>query len=109
MKVFSLIAEVRQRYSLCANRSYIALAMAGEAGELANLAKKQWGGYQEIPDEDLKRELADVMNYLLHQMMNLGMTFEDLDDVCCEKARAFIGKLNAYEQKDRGPAPRTGL
>ena len=99
MKVLALIAEVRRRYPLCPNRAYIALGLAGEAGELANLAKKQWGGYQDVATEDMKRELADVVNYSLHMMINLGMTLEDLDDVCCEKARCFLAKLDKAEGK----------
>jgi len=94
MKVLSLIAEVRKRYPLCPNRAYIALGLAGEAGELANLAKKQWGRYQDVSDEEMKRELADVVNHALHMMINLGMTLDDLDDVCCEKTREFLTKLD---------------
>jgi NTP pyrophosphatase (non-canonical NTP hydrolase) len=41
---------------------FLALALAGEAGEVANFVKKQWRGDQ-VDRESLKDELSDVFVY----------------------------------------------
>lgn len=45
---------------------FLALALAGEAGELANIAKKDWRGHKnDTLDKDaISEELADIMIYL---------------------------------------------
>jgi NTP pyrophosphatase (non-canonical NTP hydrolase) len=49
-----------------AHLHFMALAIAGEAGELANLAKKDWRGYSgdELDKKELGKEMADIMIYL---------------------------------------------
>lgn len=42
---------------------FMALALCGEAGELANLIKKDWRGDAGDRSEQLVAELADVANY----------------------------------------------
>jgi NTP pyrophosphatase (non-canonical NTP hydrolase) len=45
---------------------FLALALAGEAGELANLIKKEWMGFKDPGGrrEQIEEELADVNSYL---------------------------------------------
>jgi NTP pyrophosphatase (non-canonical NTP hydrolase) len=54
---------------------FFCLELNGEAGELANLEKKQWKG-QSIPHENFEDEAADVlialMNYSNARKINLG-------------------------------------
>jgi hypothetical protein len=38
---------------------FLALAIAGEAGELANLVKKKWQGGDVVDDQSMRQELAD--------------------------------------------------
>jgi len=44
---------------------FLALELAGEAGELANLIKKEWRG-DVIDQTKIFSEMADVYNYLMH-------------------------------------------
>ena len=88
-----VIAAIRERYPLSLNRNYISLAMCGEVGELANKVKKAWGGYEAVPLDEIKLELADVANYVHHMMLNLGMSEEELRDLRMKKAIRFLEKL----------------
>lgn len=51
-----------------ADRRFLALALVGEAGELANVVKKEWRGDFTADDpryiESIREELADVQIYL---------------------------------------------
>jgi NTP pyrophosphatase (non-canonical NTP hydrolase) len=60
-------------------------ALAGEAGELANFAKKigRDGRSPELVTK-LKKEIADCRIYLHHICEALG---EDIDEVCADKIR----------------------
>jgi len=100
MNIFEKIADQHsgERKSLVDNPAYVSLAICGEAGELANLIKKQWAGYQKVDNGAIKKELADVVNYCLHMTLALGMTFEELDNICVEKHHAFMKKLAASQQ-----------
>lgn len=95
------INEIREVYPLSLDVRYMSLALCGEAGELANLVKKQWGNYQSIDPDDVKRELAGVVNHCIHQMINLGMTPEDLDKYCSEKADRFFSRLKRQTPPER--------
>lgn len=70
--------------------TFIATALAGEAGELANEFKKQWRGalWYESDDrrEKIVSELADVGNYALMLAEHLGV---NLLDVCRDKLVEF--------------------
>jgi NTP pyrophosphatase (non-canonical NTP hydrolase) len=69
---------------------FFALAIAGEAGELANLYKKEWRG-DAIDREDIPMEMADVRIYLEHLATELGA---DLDDACDLKLGIVEKRLN---------------
>lgn len=76
------------------DRRFLALALAGEAGEIANLIKKEWRGDftgynpqlaatdQELFQEMLRGELADVRIYL--ELLAAAYSI-DLDAACAEK------------------------
>ena len=95
MNIFKRLAEVRTLSSTIHDPAYLALAICGESGELANLIKKRWAGYQVVSDDAIKKELADVLNYCFHMVITLGMTFEEIDKVCIEKLEAFKRKTQA--------------
>ena len=54
---------------------FLTLALCGEAGELANLVKKDWRGDDGIPERRAKmiEELADVGNYAFMLAEILGI------------------------------------
>lgn len=66
---------------------FITLALAGEAGELANVVKKIWRG--NMPDEDRKNKLAQMKEELADVIIYAGMLCEemgwDLDGIAEEK------------------------
>lgn len=77
------------------DRRLLALSLCGEAGELANLVKKQWRGDVDPNFVDkLKDELGDVYAYLrlnaLAHNLNLDEIFET---VTLPKIRARWGHL----------------
>ena len=56
-------------------------AIAGEAGELCNMIKKRrrnWKESDRIPDEDLGKEIADVVCYLDLLANKLGLSLEEI-------------------------------
>ena len=61
------------------DRRFLALALAGEVGEVANLVKKQWRGDSAPIEEKLAEELGDVRIYLELLAQAFGV---DLDAMC---------------------------
>ncbi len=60
---------------------FLALAICGEAGELANLIKKMWRG-DGIKAGEIRDEIADIQIYLRHLATHLGI---DIDAACHSK------------------------
>jgi NTP pyrophosphatase (non-canonical NTP hydrolase) len=56
------------------DKRFLALALCGEAGEVANLIKKKWRG-DDVPDFDakLREELGDVYAYMILFGMSFGI------------------------------------
>ncbi len=78
--------------------NFLALAVCGEAGELANLIKKRWQG--DNVDRDLLRdEIADIRIYLEHLAHHLEI---DIDEACNAKLNVVAGRLAAKEQAAAG-------
>ena len=74
--------------------NFLALAVCGEAGELANLIKKRWQG--DNVDRDLLRdEIADIRIYLEHLAHHLEI---DVDEACNAKLDVVAARLEAKEQ-----------
>lgn len=71
------------------DKRFLALALCGEAGELANMIKKQWRG-DTVPLIDIWKELADIRIYLelLSVAFDCGM-----DAVCVDKLKEFEARL----------------
>ncbi len=71
--------------------NFLALALCGEAGELANLIKKMWRG-DSISPEKIRHEIADIRIYLDHLADHLGV---NIDDACEEKLAIVQERLDA--------------
>ena len=74
---------------------FFALALCGEAGELANFIKKDWRGDTGDRSADIVKELADVANYTFILAMALDVDLEKamLDkfiEVDARPARQFL-------------------
>lgn len=63
---------------------FLSLALCGEAGELANLIKKDWRGDTGDRRTAIEEELADVANYTFMLAEHLGV---DLLDVMMTKLK----------------------
>jgi NTP pyrophosphatase (non-canonical NTP hydrolase) len=74
--------------------SFLALAICGEAGELANLVKKLWRG-DEVDRDQIRDEIADIRIYLEHISRHLDI---DLDKACERKLDEVHDRLVAKEQ-----------
>src|SRR5689334_13639023 len=72
---------------------FLALAIAGEAGELANLVKKKWQG-DEVDQQSLREEIADIRIYLEHIARHLHI---DIDAACEEKLKVVADRLARRE------------
>lgn len=82
---------------------FLALAIAGEAGELANLVKKKWQG-DAVDQQSLREEIADIRIYLEHMARHLHI---DTDAACEEKLKVVSERLaqrvaNAREARQEG-------
>jgi NTP pyrophosphatase (non-canonical NTP hydrolase) len=69
--------------------NFLALAICGECGELANLIKKEWQG-DAIDQQAVRDEMADVRIYLEHLARHLGI---DLDEACERKVEVVAARL----------------
>lgn len=69
---------------------FLALAIAGEAGELANLVKKKWQGDM-VDQQSLREEIADIRIYLEHIVRHLRI---DADAACEEKLNVVANRLS---------------
>ena len=74
--------------------SFLALAICGEAGELANLIKKSWRG-DEVDKAQIRDEIADIRIYLEHLSRHLNI---DLDRACECKLDEVADRLAAKER-----------
>src|SRR5438270_5560491 len=69
--------------------NFLALAICGEAGELANLVKKSWRG-DPVDPNDIRDEIADIRIYLEHLARHLDL---DLDRACEQKLDEVADRL----------------
>jgi NTP pyrophosphatase (non-canonical NTP hydrolase) len=72
---------------------FLALAICGEAGELANLIKKSWRG-DEISMDEVRDEIADIRIYLEHLSRCLNI---DIDSACDHKLDVVAERLDFKE------------
>lgn len=76
--------------------NFLALAICGEAGELANLIKKSWRG-DAVDFAEIRDEIADIRIYLEHLSRQLNI---DLDRACEEKLTEVSERLNRKEERN---------
>jgi NTP pyrophosphatase (non-canonical NTP hydrolase) len=77
--------------------NFLALAICGEAGELANLVKKSWRG-DEVDHHQIRDEIADIRIYLEHLSRHLDF---DLDKACERKLEEVHERLLAKERHEK--------
>lgn len=75
---------------------FFALGLVGEAGEVANFIKKRWRDGDSYED-DLRKECADVLAYLMMLAWKLGMTPQSLIEMVGYKQQVFIEKMEALQ------------
>src|SRR5215468_7469886 len=68
---------------------FLALALCGEAGELANLIKKRWRDNANLCDE-IRDEIADIRVYLELLAKCFGIEGEKLDERVEMKLRVVV-------------------
>jgi NTP pyrophosphatase (non-canonical NTP hydrolase) len=72
--------HIEQHLAWCpdaeARLPFLALALCGEAGELANLVKKQWRGDAGDRYAEIVSELADVGNYAFMLASHFGIDLQ---------------------------------
>jgi NTP pyrophosphatase (non-canonical NTP hydrolase) len=74
--------------------NFLALAICGEAGELANFIKKMWRG-DEVDQAQIRDEIADIRIYLEHISRHLKF---DLDRACERKLEEVADRLTTKER-----------
>jgi NTP pyrophosphatase (non-canonical NTP hydrolase) len=70
---------------------FLALALCGEAGELANMVKKRWRDGVNLTEE-IRDEIADIRIYLELLARRFGMEGELLDLRVQEKLQKVVAK-----------------
>lgn len=88
-----MLAEIQERsiaamrYSADDVQTFLALALCGEAGEVAEKRKKQLRRDPDGPsDEAVAKELADVLTYLIAYAHELGYTLEQIAELMLAKS-----------------------
>ena len=70
---------------------FLALALCGEAGELANMIKKRWRDGANLTEEIIE-ELADIRVYLELLAKCFDVEGEKLDDAVVKKLAKVVAK-----------------
>lgn len=73
---------------------FLALALCGEAGELANMVKKRWRDSADL-SEEIKDEIADIRVYLELLAKCFGIEGEKLDQRVEQKLAKVVEKHKA--------------
>lgn len=81
---------------------FLALALCGEAGELANMIKKRWRDGVDLTPE-IRDEIADIRVYLELLAKCFGIEGEKLDEQVRSKLEAVVEKHKARLQATQLP------
>jgi NTP pyrophosphatase (non-canonical NTP hydrolase) len=73
---------------------FLALALCGEAGELANMIKKRWRDNADLTEE-IKDEIADIRVYLELLAKRFGIEGGKLDERVQSKLEKVVKKFEA--------------
>lgn len=73
---------------------FLALALCGEAGELANMIKKRWRDNADL-SEEVRDEIADIRVYLELLAKCFGIEGEKLDARVVAKLKKVVEKHKA--------------
>lgn len=73
---------------------FLALALCGEAGELANMIKKRWRDGADLTAE-IREEIADIRVYLELLAKVFGIEGDKLDAEVETKLKKVVEKFNA--------------
>lgn len=85
---------------------FLALALCGEAGELANMIKKRWRDDADL-SEEIRDEIADIRVYLELLAKCFGIEGEKLDERVASKLAKVVEKHKA-RLADRGTGAKEG-
>jgi len=101
-----MTAHLFQPYS-SEDERFLALALCGEAGELANMVKKRWRDGADLADE-IRDEIADIRVYLELLAKCFGIEGEKLDARVEDKLRRVaikhrLWRLSIDWQNDQFP------
>src|SRR6266478_2657689 len=92
-----MTAHLFQAFSNTDER-FLALALCGEAGELANMIKKRWRDNVDL-GEEIRDEIADVRIYLELIAKCFGIEGEKLDAHVDRLLRSGIMDINSWEEE----------
>jgi NTP pyrophosphatase (non-canonical NTP hydrolase) len=81
--------------ALKTDERFLALALCGEAGELANMIKKRWRDGADLTEE-IKDEIADVRIYLELLAKCFDIEGDKLDAHVATKMEKVVAKRKAY-------------
>lgn len=76
---------------------FLALALCGEAGELANMVKKRWRDGADL-SEEIRDEIADVRVYLELLAKCFGIEGEKLDARVQQKLLKVVAKHKRLQE-----------
>ncbi len=74
-------------------KSYLAIGLAGEVGEVLNLLKKKvyYKSYQ-LDDGLLKEELGDCLYYLTNLITDSGSSLEEVMEINSKKVQELLAR-----------------